>query len=160
MGVTNLSKILKECGGQVETRFKNPGVATHVDFMSRFFRLVQVRVFNIVQTHIKNGIPFQPDGQKPSQPLGTYNFNATNKRRVLDEHQPPTVVPHHPAHVPYDPTLTLDQLIELSVQELDPTALYAHFDGLSTSPKEEDKLVRYFRCLILPVINDIFCNIS
>jgi len=118
---------------------------THVDFLSRFFRLVQVRVFNIVQVRVKNGILAWTENQKPHQPLETYNVNATNKRRIIDEHQPPTTVPDRRAHLPYDPTLTLDQLIELSIQEMDPTALYAHSDGLSTSPKEEDKLVRHFR---------------
>lgn len=113
---------------------------THVDFMSRFFQLVQVRVFNIVQTRIKKGILYQSDSQKPSQPLDTYNLNATNKRRILDEHQPPTAVPNRRAHLPYDPTLTLDQLIELSVQELDLKDLYTHPEGLSTTPKEEDKM--------------------
>lgn len=147
MGVTNLPKTLKECGGQVETRFKDPGVMTHVDFMSRFFQLVQVRVFNIVQTRIKKGILYQSDSQKPSQPLDTYNLNATNKRRILDEHQPPTAVPNRRAHLPYDPTLTLDQLIELSVQELDLKDLYTHPEGLSTTPKEEDKMVIHFCCL-------------
>ncbi|KAF8923554.1 hypothetical protein BGZ58_002807, partial [Dissophora ornata] len=155
MGCKALPKKLKECCGQVETRFKKPGVMTHVDFMSRFFRLVQVQVFNNVLTRIKNGILFQPESQKPDQPLDTYSFNATNKRRILDEHQPPTTFPNHRVHVPYDPTLTLDQIIELSIQELDPTALYAHSDGLSTSPKEGDKLFRAIAYVLDSVLSKI-----
>ncbi|KAG0376646.1 hypothetical protein BGX24_007451, partial [Mortierella sp. AD032] len=140
MGATSLSKALKECGGQPETRSKNPGVMTHVDFFSRFFRLIQVRVLNIVLARAKNGTLTQNEKEKPDQSLDTYNFDATNKRRVLNEHQPPTVVTNRRAHLPYDPSLTLDQLIEMSVQELDPKDLYPHPEGLSTAKKEEDKM--------------------
>jgi hypothetical protein len=136
MGVRNLSKALKECGGQHETRFKDPGMTTHVDLLSRFFRLIQVRVFDIVKRHIKNA---QTESQTPHF-LETYNIDDTKKRRILNEHQPSTTTPSRRAHLPYDPTLTLDQLIELSVQELDPKNLFTHPEGLSTVAKEQDKV--------------------
>jgi hypothetical protein len=141
MGTNKLAREIRDSKGQPETRIKTPEMETHLDFASRFFRLVQVRVFNIIQTRIKNGT-FKPfETQEPGQPLNTHTVVATRKRRILNDHQPTTSPPEHRAHLPYNPTLTLDELIEESIQELNPKDLYTHAEGLSNRPRNEDGLV-------------------
>ncbi|KAF8945455.1 hypothetical protein BGZ47_002602 [Haplosporangium gracile] len=51
-----------------------------------------------------------------------------------------TTVPDRRAHLPYNPTFTLNQVIEESIQKLDPNDLYAHPNGLSIVSKDEERL--------------------
>ncbi|KAG0358013.1 hypothetical protein BGX24_006097, partial [Mortierella sp. AD032] len=140
MGVRGLPKQLHESGGVAGSSLNDTGKSTHVDFLCRFFRLLNARAFKIVQHHAQTRTLSPQTEPVPELPLETEAEAAagSNKRKNIADHSAPSNTPS-PVDLPYDPEKTLDELIEDSIARLGYKDVYFGPDGLSPVGAKKDQ---------------------
>ncbi|KAF9111577.1 hypothetical protein BGX30_007561, partial [Mortierella sp. GBA39] len=139
MGARGLPKQLHECGGAAGCSCKDTGKPTHVDFLCRFFRLLNARAFKVVQHHAKTSTLSPQTKSVPELPLETEAAAGSKKRKNTSEHHPSTNTPSPVAQVPFDRHQTLDEMIEKSIVDLGYKDLFLSSDGLSPVGTEKDQ---------------------
>ncbi|KAH7042883.1 hypothetical protein BKA57DRAFT_517812 [Linnemannia elongata] len=131
MGIRGLPKELHESGGVAGVSCKEEGKSTHVDFLCRFFRLLQARAFHILQQHVKTGSNSVTETPAPELQLETEVAARSRKRKNIAEHNPSSNTPSLDVTIPFDAKRTLDELIEDSIDRLGYKKLFLNPDGLS-----------------------------
>jgi len=131
MGIRGLPKELHESGGVAGNSCKDAGKSTHVDFLCRFFRLLQARAFQILQQRIKTGSNSATETPAPELLLETEVTARSRKRKNIAEHNPSSNTPSPDITIPFDAKRTLDELIKDSIDRLGYKKLFLNSDGLS-----------------------------
>ncbi|OAQ25269.1 hypothetical protein K457DRAFT_23357 [Linnemannia elongata AG-77] len=131
MGIRGLPKELHESGGVAGVSCKEEGKSTHVDFLCRFFRLLQARAFQILQQRVKTGSNSVTETPAPELQLETEVTARSRKRKNIAEHNPSSNTPSLDVTIPFDAKRTLDELIEDSIERLGYKKLFLNPDGLS-----------------------------
>lgn len=143
MGIRGLPKELHECGGLAGCSCKDTGKATHVDFLSRFFRLLNARAFKIVQQHAKTRALHSQTEPALELLFETEEVTGATKRKNIGEHHPSTNNPSPAPQFAFERNQTLDELIEESVANLGPKNLFLNPNGLSPVGAEKDQKVNH-----------------
>lgn len=130
MGIRGLPKELHESGGVSGVSCKE-GKSTHVDFLCRFFRLLQTRAFHILQQRVKTRSNSVTETPAPELQLEIEVTARSRKRKDIAEHNPSSYTPSLDVTIPFDAKRTLDELIEDSIDRLGYKKVFLNPDGLS-----------------------------
>lgn len=145
MGIRGLPKELHESEGIPGGSCKDAGKSTHVDFLCRFFRLLQARAFQILQQRIKAGSDSATITPAPELQLETEVPARSRKRKNIAEHNSTPNTPSLDVTIPFDPKQTLDELIEDSIDRLGYKNLFLNPEGLS--PVDKKNLQVTYNCV-------------
>lgn len=143
MGIRGLPKELHESGGIAGRSCRDAGKSTHVDFLCRFFRLLQARAFQILQKRAKTWSDSTTIAPVSELQLETEVPSGSRKRKNVAEHNSSSNTPSLDVTIPFDPKRTLDELIEDSIDRLGYKNLFLNPDGLSPVDNKKNQQVTH-----------------
>ncbi|KAG0047577.1 hypothetical protein BGZ90_007861 [Linnemannia elongata] len=156
MGIRGLPKELHESGGVAGVSCKEEGKSTHVDFLCRFFRLLQTRAFHILQQRVKTGSNSVTETPAPELQLEIEVTARSRKRKDIVEHNPSSSTPSLDVTIPFDAKRTLDELIEDSIDQLGYKKLFLNPDGLSPVDMKNQRTFRAIAFILDDIMSKAF----
>ncbi|KAF9303847.1 hypothetical protein BGZ91_009035, partial [Linnemannia elongata] len=156
LGIRGLPKELHESGGVAGVSCKEEGKSTHVDFLCRFFRLLQTRAFHILQQRVKTGSNSVTETPAPELQLEIEVTARSRKRKDIVEHNPSSNTPSIDVTIPFDAKRTLDELIEDSIDQLGYKKVFLNPDGLSPVDMKSQRTFRAIAFILDDIMSKAF----